>query len=358
MKEMTARGPYPVFGANGKIGHYHEYNHQEPQLLVTCRGATCGVVNVSEPFSWITGNAMVVRPKTEEIDTDFLRYFLLGAIDFYHVITGAAQPQITRKSLSLVEIQVPSVNEQKRIVAVLDQAFAALDRARALVDANLSDTSSLYAAAVETLFQGQSEDWEEGNVCELIGTVHTGPFGSLLHKSDYIEGGIPLINPANILDGEITPNLSKTISYEATERLAAYKLRAGDLIIGRRGEMGRCAPVKPEMDGWICGTGCFVIRPHDQVSSDFVAHLLRRSNMVKRLTSIATGTTMLNLNNKALSNMPVEVPKEDVQHQILLRIVALQLKTRQSTDHYSRRLSHLTQLRQSLLQRAFAGGLV
>lgn len=76
---MVPDGAYPVFGANGIIGRYYQYNHEEPQLLITCRGATCGSVNISEPFSWITGNAMVVRPKSAEIDMRFLEYLFRGA---------------------------------------------------------------------------------------------------------------------------------------------------------------------------------------------------------------------------------------------------------------------------------------
>jgi type I restriction enzyme, S subunit len=73
-KDLVPNGPYPVFGANGVIGRYDKYNHEEPQLLVTCRGATCGSVNISEPKSWITGNAMVVRPLNESLDLKFLEF--------------------------------------------------------------------------------------------------------------------------------------------------------------------------------------------------------------------------------------------------------------------------------------------
>jgi len=91
-KEMTADGRFPVFGANGIIGRYHKYNHEEEELLVTCRGATCGSVNLSTPKSWITGNAMVVKPKVNGISKRFIEYFFRGVIDFDKVITGAAQP--------------------------------------------------------------------------------------------------------------------------------------------------------------------------------------------------------------------------------------------------------------------------
>lgn len=117
MKDLVPDGPYSVFGANGIIGKYDKYNHEEPQLLITCRGATCGAVNISEPNSWITGNAMVVRPKDGEIDLQFLEYFFRGGVDISVAITGTAQPQITRTNLAPLIVRFPkSVSEQKNHV--------------------------------------------------------------------------------------------------------------------------------------------------------------------------------------------------------------------------------------------------
>ena len=119
--ELLADGAYLVYGANGVIGRYNQFNHEEPQLLITCRGATCGAVNISQPFSWITGNAMVVRPKMESLEVRFLEYVFRGGIDVASAITGTAQPQITRASLSPLVFSYPtSPNEQLQIVAKLD----------------------------------------------------------------------------------------------------------------------------------------------------------------------------------------------------------------------------------------------
>ena len=124
-KEMISDGKYLVFGANGVIGRHNKFNHEEPQLLITCRGATCGSVNISEPQSWITGNAMVVRPKVTGLSLRFLEYLFRGSVDLTSVISGAAQPQITRKSLSPVPIfYPPSLSEQKRIATFLGKLSA------------------------------------------------------------------------------------------------------------------------------------------------------------------------------------------------------------------------------------------
>jgi type I restriction enzyme M protein len=114
-KEILQTGPYKVFGANGIIGYYEKYNHEDSEVAVTCRGATCGTVNYTEPKSWITGNAMVVKPKNNKIDKDYL-FYILKHSDLSSTITGAAQPQITRKGISPYKIPLPPIDIQKQIV--------------------------------------------------------------------------------------------------------------------------------------------------------------------------------------------------------------------------------------------------
>lgn len=119
-KDFIEDGPFPVYGANGVIGRYDKFNHEESQLLITCRGATCGSVNMSAPKSWVTGNAMVVRPRTGEIDLEFLEFAFRGGIDLSGAITGSAQPQITRSNLSPIKISYPTqATEQKRLALAL-----------------------------------------------------------------------------------------------------------------------------------------------------------------------------------------------------------------------------------------------
>lgn len=119
---MNEAAAYPVFGANGQIGRYHAYNHEEPQLLVTCRGATCGSVNMSVRQSWITGNAMVVRPKGRRLSLRFLRRLFEYGFDYRSVITGSAQPQITRQSLAPSIITFPlDVGEQDRLSDAIEE---------------------------------------------------------------------------------------------------------------------------------------------------------------------------------------------------------------------------------------------
>jgi len=113
-------GKFPVFGANGVIGRFDRFNHENEEIAMACRGATCGVVNMTSPRSWITGNAMVVRPIFDEISRRFL-YYVLRRMNFSSVTTGAAQPQITRESLRNISIPLPPLPVQEAIVAILDR---------------------------------------------------------------------------------------------------------------------------------------------------------------------------------------------------------------------------------------------
>ena len=129
-KEMIPDGDYVVYGANGPIGRYDKFNHEESQLLVTCRGATCGAVNMSEPFAWINGNAMVIQPDLKLATLEYIKYAFLGGIDVSSSITGSAQPQITRTTLEVIKVPLPSLEKQHEIVEKLNGAFAEIDLLR------------------------------------------------------------------------------------------------------------------------------------------------------------------------------------------------------------------------------------
>jgi restriction endonuclease S subunit len=110
---------YIVYGANGPIGRYHQFNHAESEVVVTCRGATCGTINMTPEKTWITGNAMVVHPKSDSLDKQFLFYSLISVVDVHSIISGSAQPQITREGMLQVKISIPPLSEQKRIVDLI-----------------------------------------------------------------------------------------------------------------------------------------------------------------------------------------------------------------------------------------------
>lgn len=104
---MTEDGEFLVYGANGIVGRYAQYNHEQSVVAVTCRGNSCGEINVTRPYSWITGNAMIVNTDSHLLPPTYI-YNLLRSSGLENVITGSAQPQITRTNLAPMKIIRPA----------------------------------------------------------------------------------------------------------------------------------------------------------------------------------------------------------------------------------------------------------
>ena len=132
-QDLKEDGAYLVYGANGVIGRFDQFNHEHPEVIVTCRGATCGTVNYSVAKSWITGNAMVFSPKTETLLKDYL-FQVLKYSDLSSTISGSAQPQITRQSIAPYQIPLPPLEVQKEIVAEIEGYQKVINGARAVLD--------------------------------------------------------------------------------------------------------------------------------------------------------------------------------------------------------------------------------
>ncbi|MDI1269960.1 MAG: restriction endonuclease subunit S [Polaromonas sp.] len=159
--------------------------------------------------------------------------------------------------------------------------------------------------------------WESKKLGAFAALVSTGPFGSVLHKSDYVDKGVPLVNPINLVGERIVPDPTKLIDKLTTKRLNNYVLQEGDIVVGRRGEIGRCAVVGADESGWVCGTGSFFIRPLPTTNSQFLAHLIRSDSYREKLEHASTGATMKNMSNSTLSDLIVAIPPLPEQQRIV-----------------------------------------
>ena len=119
-KDFTKEG-YLVYGANGVIGHYSSFNHEHPTILMACRGASCGSINISKPYSYITGNAMCMDDLSDEITFEYLAYYLSN-YNYNTIITGGAQPQITYSNLKKVLVPIPPIKRQNDFAMIYQQA--------------------------------------------------------------------------------------------------------------------------------------------------------------------------------------------------------------------------------------------
>ncbi len=159
------------------------------------------------------------------------------------------------------------------------------------------------------------EEWQVKRLSEEA-AFRTGPFGTALHKSDYTDGGVPVTNPMHIIDGQLVPTRTMTVTEVAIKQLAEFKLRTGDVIIGRRGDMGRCAVVQESQSGWLCGTGSLIIRCADDVVPDFLQRVLSSPRAIAAIEDASVGSTMSNLNQSVLSGLYVQFPPTAEQRAI------------------------------------------
>ena len=206
------------------------------------------------------------------------------------------------------------------------------------------------------------ESWRWVRFSEIMSTMSTGPFGSMLHKTDYIEKGIPLVNPANMVNGKIVPSDKMMISEATRRRLSSYILHAGMIVLGRRGEMGRCAVVTEKEDGWLCGTGSFFMEPSMRLYVYYVVSLFSSPYVKFYLGGESVGTTMSNLNHTILSKMPIPLPPLAEQRRIVAKIEELL----PYVDRYATAYEKLEQfnakfpndMKKSILEYAIQGKLV
>ncbi len=160
-------------------------------------------------------------------------------------------------------------------------------------------------------------EWKEYKLGE-IADVQTGPFGSQLHQSDYVDVGIPSIMPVNI--GERMNISTEKIVYITEKdamRLSRYRVQNGDIVYSRRGDVEKCAYINESEEGWLCGTGCLRIRIDSaHADSKFVAYYLSTEDMKSWISNNAVGTTMPNLNSSILQQVPLSLPSLEEQQRI------------------------------------------
>ena len=166
--------------------------------------------------------------------------------------------------------------------------------------------------------------WEWCRLCNILFSFSTGPFGSMVHKSDYIDtpNGIPLINPTNIKNGSIRAEGIQKVSIEKAAILENYKVRKGDIILARRGDLSKCAIVTETENLWLCGTGAFFMRLLF-LDNEYFCLLYSSSHTQSVLHSESVGTTMINLNQKLLNNLLIPVPPIQEQHRIVEKLGVL-----------------------------------
>lgn len=229
-------------------------------------------------------------------------------------------------------LSIPPIDEQKAIASFLDRHTTRIDtlitKKRQLIDLLQKKRDAIIYKAVT---QGLNRDisfrdggiewlrkipshWKSVRLKFIAESIQTGPFGSQLHFSDYTPGGIPIINPSHLSKGEIFADPYVAVDRETWNRLSRHELLEGDIVLARRGELGRCGLVTSDEVGWLCGTGSMRVRlAKSRVLPAFIVQVLSTSGAAEQLALESVGSTMDNLNIKVLGDLLLPLPPMNEQ---------------------------------------------
>lgn len=275
-------------------------------------------------------NSVIVD--TDRFDPRFVYYVLRTKVDELKArAAGAATPIINKSAFSEVALEAPHLHVQQRIGSLL----GAYD--------DLIEVNRRRVAVLEEMARGLFEEWfvrfrfpgyegvqiEElpggpsptgwrvsplAELCDPKCGIQTGPFGSQLHQEDYTEEGVPVTMPKNLLGLRIVEEGIARIPPVLANSLARHILREGDIVYGRRGDIGRRAFVSKRQAGWFCGTGCLRLRPDaGRVAPRYLFDALGTPMTEGAIKGRATGATMPNLSAGVMKDIPVITPPLDVQ---------------------------------------------
>lgn len=291
---------------------------------------------------------IVVR--NSKMDSNYLKWYF-SSPTFRNLLVsqvagiGGSLTRAQPKQVAKYPVPIVDICEQRRIAAVLNKVSGLIAKRREQLD----KLDELVKARFVEMFGdpvSNPYNWEKVSLSELA-DIRIGPFGSLLHKEDYIEGGHPLVNPSHIIDGKIVIDEKLTVSHQKYVELEAYHLKAGDVVMGRRGEMGRCAVVSQE--DLLCGTGSLLIRPKGKVTADYIQKIISFPSFKKMIEDMAVGQTMPNLNVPIVSAFQIIKPPVQVQenyYTFVTQVDKSKLTIRQSLDK-------LEVLKKALMQHYF-----
>jgi len=167
----------------------------------------------------------------------------------------------------------------------------------------------------------KSQYWTEttlGEICnEVKGIIKTGPFGAQLRQSNYTDEGLPVIMPKDLVNQKVSTESIVRIGNDNVTRLSQYQLKKGDVVYGRRGDIGRCALITERENGWLCGTGCLKISLGESIlNSKFLYYYLTDLRTIAWIYNRAIGATLPNLNTSIIRSIPITYPPLPAQQKI------------------------------------------
>ncbi|MGV7472233.1 restriction endonuclease subunit S [Mycobacterium kansasii] len=297
-----------------------QYDLRKRDLVVVEGGAGYGRSHLlaNDLPGWGFQNHVARLRERGTVDAGFLLYCLKACLRSGYIEANnrtSTLPSLSRDVLRSLPIPVPPPADQRAIADYLDRETARIDTLIEEQQRLIEMLRERRAAVLETCVAQLDWNCPMGAVTSL---VQTGPFGSQLKSDEYVDGGVPVINPSHLVAGEIVPDQRIAVGEGKAKDLARHAFQIGDVVVARRGELGRCAVVDAASAGFLCGTGSALIRPSiGRVLPRFLALTFGSRRNRDALALASVGSTMDNLNAPILSALRIPVPPLETQAQIV-----------------------------------------
>ena len=345
-------GPYPIYGSGGIMGYASEYLCRENTTIIGRKGSINNPLYVEQKF-WNVDTAFGFQSK-DNYNPKLLFYFC-KSFDFNSHNKGTTIPSLVKSDLLEISIPVPPLEEQKRIVKILDEKFAQLETIKANAQTNLQNAKDLFQSQLTKAFSNTT--WEKKRLGDC-GTFKNG-MNFAATDSGYTIRSLGVGDFKDRYSIDNTESLSE-ISLKAAPS-EDYLLQDGDIVFvrsnGNKELVGRCLLVYPKNVPTTYSGFCIRFRKDfDLLDADFLLHFMKAESSRKILNG-KEGANISNLNQKILGDFEVPLPPLPEQKRIVKELDTLSEKVRQLQDIYTKQISDCDELKQSLLAKAFEGEL-
>lgn len=305
-------------------------------------------------------NSILIRPSTEYASSKFLYLYFLsknGKEQIDEISTGAAQKKFNKTSFRSLEIPLPPLPEQQRIVTILDEAFAAIDKAKANAEKNLKNAKELFESYLQGVFEINGDGWEEKSLGEVCDFENGDRGKNYPNKSHRVEFGIPFINAGHLNDNEIDYKEMDYISEQRFNMLGNGKIKPNDLLFCLRGSLGKVANVGKLNKGAIASS-LVILRVRKQLDNDYFLYFLNSKLTTNQIVDFGNGAAQPNLSAGSLKKFKIPIPTSiSNQQKIVQQLNSLSAETKRLESIYQQKLTDLEELKKSILQKAFNGEL-
>lgn len=327
-------------------------------VLIAMYGATAGEVGILN-FECSTNQAVCGILPNQKLLPEFLYYFFL---DFKNELVaqavGNAQPNISQTKIKNTLVPLISKEKQKQIVAILDQAFAAIDQAKANIEKNIENAKELFQSKLNEIFSQKGEGWEEKRLSDIVSEVITKGATPTTYGFPFVEEGIVFLRSECVSDNGFNPKGIRYISDGANEKMRRSIIKPGDILISITGNIGRVVRYPANMSNGNINQHIARVRVTDEsILSDFIVYQIQSEVIQKHYQSVYNGTAYPLLSLKQIRETVVNIPNIDKQTRIVSHIDALKKSTLQLISQYYTKSNDLEELKKSILQKAFAGEL-